>query len=199
MLFTISGSDIGETSAIEIAQIFILLAASLIWFAIGFSITRMDRLRHPATFLPLAMTVGALAFTGMSREVNFGRIWGFDWGWIVAWKGATAALVLLVLFSAVRLWIKGEALKREAVSLMLRDRITLLLAAAALLFGLAELFDKRMLGGSLHVHLEEAAELLAYLLLLLPAVNRVSNRWYTERSTLLRYDLISHGGGKRTA
>lgn len=198
VLFTISGSNIGETSAIEIAQIIVLFAASVIWFAIGFSITRMDRLRHPATFLPLALTIGALAFAGLSREVNFGRIWGFDWGWIVAWKVATGALVLVVLVSAARVWIKREAFKREALSLILHDRIFLLLAAAAVLFVLADLFDKQVLGGSLNVHLEESSELLAYLLLLLPAVDRVSNRWHTARSTLLRYDLTS-GSGQRTA
>ena len=191
VLFKISGSDLGETSAIEIAQIVVLFAASVIWFAIGFSIPKMHRLRHPATFLPLALTVGALAFAGMSREVNFGRIWGFDWGWIVAWKVGTAILVLLVLVSAIWLWIKGEASKRQALALILRDRITVLLFAAAVLFGLADLFDKQLLGGSLNVHLEESAELLAYLLLLLPAVDRVSNRWHTERSTILRYDLVS--------
>jgi hypothetical protein len=197
VLFMISGSEIGETSAIEVVQVLVLCAASIIWFAIGFSITRMDRLQYPATFLPLALTVGALAFAAMGREVNFGRIWGFDWGWIVAWKMATGLLVLAVLVAALKLWIKGEASKRQALALMLRDRITLLLAAAAGLFGLADLFDKQLLGGSLNVHLEESAELLAYLLLLLTAVDRISNRWHTARSTLLRYDLTSHAREQR--
>lgn len=198
VLFIISGNELGETSAIEIAQIVVLFAASVVWFSIGFAIRRMNRLQHPSTFLSLAFIVGALAFAGMSREVNFGRIWGFDWGWIVTWKVATGLLVLSVLVAAASLWIKGEGAKRQALTLMLRDRITLLLVAAAGLFGLADLFDKQLLGGNLNVHLEESAELLAYLLLLLTAINRVSNRWHSEPSTLLRYDLTS-GDDQRTA
>lgn len=199
ILLVISGGEIGETSAIEVVQVPVLCAASIIWFAIGFRVNRMDRLQHRATFLPLALMVGVLAFAAMGREVNFGRIWGFDWWWIVAWKMATGLIVLVVFVAAAGLWIKGEVLKRQAISLVLQDRMTVLIVASAGLCGLADLFDKELIGGSLNVHLEESAELLAYFLLLLTAVDRFSNRWHTDRSPLWRYDLTRDTGERRRA